>query len=127
MTHARDITIHTVWSSEAVTGSAGVTSQAYDLGNAADNFTLSLQVEVANTGASYSFDYTLSNNGTDFLLPTGSSYGGSIVAGFTGTSGPNSNGKDIFAITPALGRYIKVHANEVGASPGYVSAWLALQ
>lgn len=82
----------------------------------------SLQVEVTGDGT-VKFEYLLSNNETDFLMPTSAI---AIATGVVKTSGPGSDGKDIYSFHPPLARELKILVTETGgANSVVVSAWLA--
>lgn len=83
----------------------------------------SLQVEVSGSGTC-KFEYLSSINGTDFLEPTSAS---DIASSVTATSGPASDGKNIYSFTPVVSPYMKIKVTETGgASAVVVSAWLAM-
>lgn len=84
----------------------------------------SLQVAVTGDGTC-KFEYLLSNNGTDYLEPTGAV---DIAASITKTSGPGSNGKDIYYFNPEMARFIKIKITETGgANTVTVTATIAIQ
>lgn len=84
----------------------------------------SLQVQVTGTGTC-KFEYLLSNNNTDFFEPTGAT---DIAASITASSGPGSDGKDMYSFDPMIAKSLKIKCTETGgANSVTVTAWLAYQ
>jgi len=83
----------------------------------------SIQIEVTGDGT-VKVEYLESNNGgTDFIDPEDD-----IVTGFTSSSGPDSDGKDLFSFEPNLCGMVQIKITETGgADPVVVNAWLAVQ
>ena len=80
---------------------------------------LSLQISMTGTGILQA-EYLLSNNGVDFVTPTGVP-DSPIFTGFTA-------GDDMFSFEPMLCRWLQILLTETGAAnPVVVSGWLALQ
>lgn len=82
----------------------------------------SLQLHVTGSGI-ITAEFLLSLNNADFL-------GGftEIVTGFDATSGPNSDGKNIFSFEPILASHMQIKITETGTTdPVAVSAWLGIQ
>ena len=110
----------------AVTITAGGSSTSHEIDLAASRFVgyFSLQVDLAGTGTA-KIEYELSNDGSDFLTPTGSS---DIVTAHTVASGPGADGKDMYSFTPMLSDKIRFKVTETGgADPITFTAWLAVQ
>ena len=83
----------------------------------------SVQIEVTGSGT-VTLSPELSLNDSDFLQPTGVS---DIVTGFGASSGPNSDGKDMYNIDLGMvTRYLKIKATASGASVT-LNAWLCTQ
>jgi len=119
----KDIYVTKVFISEAVVASGNSTSSAIDLGNQATDGYFSLQVTLTGDGTA-KFEYLLSNNGADYLEP---STAVDIATGHVKTSGPGSDGKDIYWFEPEQARWMKIKVTETGtASAITVSAWLAV-
>jgi hypothetical protein len=79
----------------------------------------SLQIVMTGTGILQA-EYLLSNNGTDFVTPTGVP-DSPIFTGFT-------VGNDMWSFEPMLSRYLRLLLTETGAAnPVVVSGWLGLQ
>jgi len=69
-------------------------------------------------------EFLLSNDGVNFLEPSGSL---DIVSGFTKTSGPGTDGKDIYAFGPVLARFMQIKVTETSTSDAIaVTAHLAI-
>lgn len=81
----------------------------------------SLQVTVAGDGTA-KFEYLLSNDGVDYFEPSSAS---DIASGQLKTSGPGSDGKDLFSFSPEPAKYLKIKATETaGANSITVTAHL---
>ena len=88
--------------------------------SSSNNF--SLQVEITGDGTA-KIDYLVSNNGTDYFIPTGAS---SIATGLTKTT--NTDGKDLYEFTPKFSKYMKLKITETGTSDSVtVNMMLAVQ
>lgn len=119
----RDIYVKKIFSSVTVAASGSAISSAIDLGGLSTTGHFSLQIELTGNGTA-KVEFLLSNNGVDFMEPTGSA---DIVTGFTKTSGPGSDGKSLISFGPILGRQIQIKLTETGTSNSIVvSAWLAM-
>lgn len=104
------ITCNKIFDAEEIAASESYTSSAIDLTHTKGYF--SIQYEITGDGT-LTISYLLSNDGTNFMLPsTGSNIGTSL----TKTSGPGSGGKDIIAFTPVLANFIKFKATETGGA-----------
>jgi len=111
-----------IFSAETITASGTATSTATDLSNMAGFFTI--QVAVSGSGTC-KIEYLLSNDGTNYLEPTSAS---DIATGVTATSGPGTDGKNIYSFSPEMAKYIKIKITETGgANTVTVTAWLAIQ
>jgi len=100
------------------------TSTAVDLRGIIPDGSFSLQLEITGSGTA-KFEYLLSNNGADYLEPSTAS---DIVASFTATSGPDSDGKTLLSFRPEPARYIKIRMVETGAANSITgNAWLMIE
>ena len=107
-----------------VSASGSTTSDAITLSGLGNLGYFSIQVQVTGDGTA-KVEYLLSNDGTTFLEPTGAS---DIAAGFTKTSGPGSDGKDMYTFNPMLSRYIKIRVTETGGADSVTaSVWIVVQ
>lgn len=111
--YSRQATVARVFDGETVAAGGSAVSDAIDVSMAgADLF--SLQMALSGDGT-ITLSYLVSVDGTNFLTPTGAS---DIGASLTKTSGPGSDGKDIFSFNPELAPFIKVKATETGSTNG---------
>ena len=86
------------------------TSDAVDLKARKINGYFSVQVAISGDGTA-KVEYLLSNDGVTYLEPTSAS---DITSGHTKTSGPGSDGNDLFSFDPEPARYIKIKVTETG-------------
>ena len=86
------------------------TSSVIDLANVRGYF--SVQYLITGDGT-ITLSYTLSNDGSTYLLPSADS---DIATGLTKTSGPGSDGKDIIMFNPSIARFMKITATETGGA-----------
>ena len=73
----------------------------------------SLQIELTGSGTA-KFEYSISNDGETFI--TQSAAADQIVSGFTTTSGPASDGKDVVSFEPEVTKKMKIVCTETGTS-----------
>ena len=121
-----DGTIHTekIFDAQAVVKNTTVTSSAIDLQRKRPGGQFSIQLEITGDGT-VTVDWTGSNNGVDYVKPTTVT---DIVAAFTKTSGPGSDGKDIYSFSPKLCRYMKIRITEtVTTDDAVATITLAIQ
>lgn len=114
-----------IFGSEVITAGANVNSEVINLEreNAQGYFSLHIEVE-AGTGT-LKAEYQVSNNNVNFVEPTDSV---DIFATFGITSGPGSDGIDLYAFEPELAKYLRVQFTEDGGvQPVTFSAWLCVQ
>ena len=118
----RNIQVTKIFDAETIAASGSSSSSEIRLNNMRGYF--SLQLEITGDGTA-TVEYQLSNDGSTFLEPTSA---GDITSGFTKTSGPGSDGKDIFTIRPEIARRMKVVVTETGGADTItVNAYLAVQ
>lgn len=115
------IIVDQVFNSESIAASGSAT---YDIKLSRGNAEGFFSVHIVMTGdGTMTFDYLESNNNLDFVDPEDD-----ITTGFLKTSGPASNGKDLFPFEPNLCRWLRLRATETGGNYGIVvSAWVAIQ
>lgn len=77
----------------------------------------SIQVVLTGDGTA-KFEYLISNDGTNFIEPSSAS---DIATGHTKTSGPGSDGIDIYEFSPEPCRYMKIRVTETGTSNSVVA------
>ena len=85
----------------------------------------SLQLVVSAGTGVFKAEYQLSNNGTNYVEPTGAT---DIATTFGASSGPGSDGIDLYTFTPDLAAFMKILFTETGGANSVTfSAWLACQ
>ena len=96
-----------------IAASGDATSVPLDLqAYAAEGF-FSLQIELTGDGTA-KFEYENSNDGKTYI--TQSATADQIVSGFTKTSGPGSDGKDLVSFEPEPARYLRIKCTETGTA-----------
>jgi hypothetical protein len=119
-----DVFVKKVFSAQSVSASGIEWSEALDLGSINQDGLFSLQLLVTGDGT-LQVEYELSHDGVNFVTPTTAL---DIVSAFTKTSGPGSDGKDIYSFDPELGRFMKIKVTETGgANAAVITAHLASQ
>jgi len=112
-----------VFNGEEVAAGGSLISKAFPLVNIQGYF--SLKAAVSGDGT-VKFEYMLSFGDDDFI--TFSDTLDVIASGITKTSGPGSDGKDIYPFSPPLASQIKIKVTETGASnAATVTAYLGVQ
>ena len=105
-----------------VAASASATSASIPLSNVQGYF--GFQHTVTGDGT-VKFELLVSLNGDDFLEPSELS---DIAADIVKTSGPGSDGKDIYQVTATTAKFIKIKATETGTSNNVtLNCWVAVQ
>jgi hypothetical protein len=124
----RDITVIPLWDSTLMATGTTLTSVAIDLGQKADKGYFSLQIFTEGSGTSVCARYIISNDGRNFLYPSGASQ---IVVGTTAfhhMCGISKDGRDIVQFSPILGARMKIQLwNSVAGTGATVTAHLAVQ
>jgi len=116
------MSVTTVLSAVTVALSTTQTSAAIDLAGVRGYF--SIQYAITGDGT-LTLSYTLSNDGTNYLLPSADS---TIATGLTKTSGPGGDGKDIISFNPTIARFMKITATETaGANAAVVTINCAIE
>ena len=118
------INVKKVIDAQTVTASSSYTSAVIPLDGFVRAGEYSLQISVTGDGTC-KFEYLLSVNDQDYIEPAS---GSDIASGITKTSGPGSDGKEIYSFATELARFMKIKVTETGTSDSVVvNAWLALQ
>ena len=118
----RNVQVTKIFDAVTIAASGSSTSAEIRLNNMRGY--MSLQVEITGDGTAKA-EYQLSNDSSAYVEPSTAS---DILSSFVKTSGPGSNGKDIFKITPMIARSMKIVFTETGGANSItVSAWLAVQ
>ena len=119
-----EITVIKCIDAVTIAASGNSASTQIPLNGKADLGYFSIQVQVTGDGTA-KFEYQLSNNDTDYIEPASAT---DIATGFTKTSGPGSDGKDIFTFQPEIGERLKIKVSETGGANSItVSVWIAIQ
>jgi hypothetical protein len=123
MGNYQDIYVKKVFSAETVAASGSANSDLIDLGGLSTTGHFSIQVNLTGDGTA-TFEYLLSNDGVNYITPSGSL---EITTGHTKTSGPGTDGIDLYSFGPVLARYMKIKVSETGTSDTItVNAFLAI-
>ena len=118
------ITVLKVIDGITIAASGNSVSNQIPLYGTADLGYFSIQVQVTGDGTA-KFEYQLSHNGTDYIEPASAA---DIATGFLKTSGPGSDGKDIFTFQPEITYRLKIKVTETGGADNItVSVWIAIQ
>jgi hypothetical protein len=106
----RDVICFNLHDEQEIAAGGSSTSRWVDIRSLDGYFSIQITLTGDGTGK---LEYLLSNDGINYLEPSNAS---DITTGFTKTSGPGSDGKDIFSISPMVGHYMKIKATETGSS-----------
>lgn len=112
-----------IFAGQEIAASGSSTSAKIDLAAFPIQGYFSLQFIVTGDGTC-KFEYLTSNDGVDYVDPSGAS---DIASSQTKTSGSGSDGKDQVSFSPLVTRYMKIKCTETGTSDSVtVSAHLAI-
>lgn len=100
----------TLFTEEVIVASGNVVSGIVNLRREADDGVFSVGVIVAGDGTG-KFEYLVSSDGDNFVVPTGAS---DIVTAFTKTSG--TGGIDMITFAPVLAPYLKIKCSETSTT-----------
>lgn len=106
-----------LFTDEVVAAGASVESEILDLEAFAKEGYLSIQLALTDDGT-VKVEYELSNTGAVYV--TQSDADDIIVSGFTKTSGPGSDGKDVISFEPEPALKLKIKVTETGGVSGVV-------
>ncbi len=101
-----------IFSTETITKNTNESSDAIDLNKYQPEGYFSLQVVLTGDGTG-KFEYLVSNDGSNYLEPSGAS---DIATGHTKTSGPGGDGIDIYTFQPGVARFMKIKVTETGTA-----------
>lgn len=108
------LSIFNVFNAEEISASASALSSAVDLGMISDiQGWFSLQLALTGDGTA-KVQVAVSNDGDDFIVSSDAS--DDIVTAFDKTSGPGSDGKNIYQFKVTTARFIKIKITETGGS-----------
>ena len=99
-----------------ITASGVANSVPIELPHHMDGF-FSLQIELTGDGTA-KFEYAISNDGETYVTQIATA--DQIVSGFTKTSGPGNDGKDIVSFEPEVTKKMKIVCTETGTSDSVV-------
>jgi hypothetical protein len=119
--YPRRVSTIQLFSSETISSGSSVTSDPVDVSGLVGDF--GIQVDVGGDGT-LKLEHLVSLDGANFLEPSGDS---DIATDLTKTSGPGSDGKDIYSVSPGMPvKAIKIKATETGsANDATLSATMA--
>uniref|UniRef100_A0A6M3J4R0 Uncharacterized protein n=1 Tax=viral metagenome TaxID=1070528 RepID=A0A6M3J4R0_9ZZZZ len=117
----KEVTRLSLFNGTSLPASGILTSSGIDL-SLAQNGYFAVEISVCG-GSRINVTYLVSITGVTFGTPTSAT---SIVTHMTGTSGPSSNGWDIYTFTPELGKLMKIKIAEQAGTAGAVFVDLAL-
>lgn len=106
-----------VFDAITITASGVAKSVPLDLQAYAKEGFFSLQIELTGTGTT-KFEYEISNDGETYIAQIATA--DQIVSGFTATSGPGSDGKDIISFEPEPAKRMRIVCTEIGTSNSVV-------
>ena len=119
----REIRVFQVFEDEDVPAGTTVRADPIDLVVATPGGMFSLQWDVSGASAtSFQHFYEGSNNGTDFVAPSGRD---TIHNAVTTTSGVAD--QDLAGFQPELMKFLKIGFENQGSASCVVSSWLAMQ
>lgn len=104
--------VNKIFDAITVTASGIANSVPIELPHHLEGF-FSLQVELTGNGTG-KFEYSISNDGETYITQTATA--DQIVSGFTKTSGPGGDGKDIITFEPEVTKKMKIVCTETGTS-----------
>ena len=96
-----------------ITASGVARSVSLDLQAYAKEGFFSLQIELTGSGTA-KFEYEVSNDGETYIIQTAAA--DQIVSGFTATSGPGSDGKDLISFEPEPTKKMRIVCTETGGA-----------
>jgi len=113
-----------VFNAQTIPAGGYITSDVIDLGLAQNGY-FAIEPTISSVGGcAVTLTYLVSISGVTFLTPTSAS---NIITGMSETSGPSSNGVDVYTFTPELGKQMKIRATDVsGATASVIVGWLAV-
>ena len=102
-----------VFDAITIAASGVARSVSLDLQAYAKEGFFSLQIELTGDGTA-KFEYENSNDGETYITQTAA--GDQIVTGFTDTSGPESDGKDLISFEPEPSKAMRIKCTETGGA-----------
>ncbi len=118
----QEVVIFNLFYLQTISAGESVLSDFINMENATGFF--SLQQVISGSGT-IKWTFLLSNDGINFLTPSEAS---DIATSQSSSSGPNSDGKDIFSFSPLTAKYMQIKATETGgSSSATITGYLAIQ
>jgi hypothetical protein len=102
-----------VFDAITIGASGSAKSVPLDLQAYAEEGFFSLQIALTGDGTA-KFEYEISNDGETFITQTATA--DQIVSGFTKTSGPGSDGKDLISFEPEPAKKMRIKCTETGTA-----------
>ncbi len=114
-----------IFDSETIALSATATSAVIDMGSTKPGGFFSIHVKDLTDDGTMQLTYELSADNVTYVTPSSAS---DIVTAHTKTTGPGSDGEDLYSFTPELARYMRIIATETGgANAIVVTAFIIIQ
>lgn len=107
----------TIFEAETISAGGSSESVALDLVKYAQEGFFSVQISLTGNGVA-KLEYELSNDGISFITQTAEA--DVIVSGFTATSGPGLDGKDIISFEPEVAKEMIIKCTETGGADSVV-------
>lgn len=121
---ADHIMVWPVFSGKTLAASGSVESVSKNLDELQINGFFSCQIALTGDGTG-KFQWGVSNDGSNWIYSADAS--DNIVTAFTVTSGPGSDGKNIYSFDPILGKFLKIKVTETGGADTITfSVWIAI-
>ena len=120
ITQFNTLTKH-LFDNQSISASGSATSDGWDIKDTRGLF--SLQYFCGGDGT-LQLGYALSNDGTNYVLPTTAA---SIETGIIKTSGVDGDGRDIVIFSPEFSRYMQIFAQETSGDACTLDLWIATQ
>ena len=113
-----------VMNAVTVAASGSYTSHTINLEDYKAKGFFSLYIALTGDGTG-KFEYELSADGSTFLTPSSAT---DIVTAHLKTSGPGSDGKDLYSFSPEVAKDMKIKVTETGTSNSItITAYLTVQ
>ncbi len=114
-----------IFDTESISLSQSATSRVFDMGSTKPGGFFSIHVKDLTDDGTLKLTYELSADNITYVTPSSAS---DIVTAHTKTSGPNSDGENLYSFTPELARYMRIVATETGGGNAIVvTAYIIIQ
>lgn len=115
-----DIVVKKIFDEQTVAASSTADSATYDLGGNTWNRTYALQIYCSGAGASVTATCMQSNDGVNYIVPSGVS---AICSDYPGAA---DSDYAIYSFTPVTARFMKIRLTETQDAEATVTAWLSM-